>query len=300
MPTYRNMRGLTEIVGGDFQRTGPTALRILVGSQLRRLREERNITRENAGYAIRGSHSKISRMEGGRCGFKIRDVEDLLTLYGVVERAERATLLLLAEQANRHGWWHDYRDVVPDWFEEYLGLEQDAELIRTHEIQYVPGLLQTEDYARAVIARGHTGESRERVESRVALRMRRRELLDSSGRRLWAIVDEGALRRLVGGRDVMRAQLGHLVEMAGLAHVTLQVLPFSVEVAVGGVGPVTLLRFPQAELDDIVYLEQLASAQYLTKDAEAHPYRHLLNELSVHAPPPKATPGILRRIMEEL
>ncbi|MFG1945797.1 helix-turn-helix domain-containing protein [Nonomuraea sp. NPDC048826] len=275
-------------------------MRILVGTHLRSLREAKKVTREQAAYAIRGSHSKISRMEGGRCSFKMRDVEDLLTLYGVVGRAERAPLLLLAEQANQPGWWQDYRDLVPDWFEEFLGLEHDAELIRTHEIQYVPGLLQTEEYARAVIARGHCGESRERIEQRVELRMRRQEFLGASGRRLWAIVDEGALRRMAGGRDVMRAQLGHLIEMAGLKHVALQVLPFSVEVAVGGIGPVTLLRFPQAELDDIVYLEQLAGAQYLTKDTEVRPYRRLLDELSVHAPPPKDTPRILREIMDEL
>ncbi|MDA0632206.1 helix-turn-helix transcriptional regulator [Nonomuraea sp. MCN248] len=271
-----------------------------MGTQLRRLRETSKITREQAGYAIRGSHSKISRMEGGRSGFKMRDVEDLLTLYGLAGQAERAPLLLLAEQANQPGWWQEYRDLVPDWFEEFLGLEHDAELIRTYEIQYVPGLLQTEQYARAVIARGHGGEARGRVDLRVALRMRRQEYLVASGRRLWVIVDEGALRRVVGGREVMRAQLGHLVEMAGLAHVTLQVLPFSVEVAVGGVGPVTLLRFPQAELSDIVYLEHLAGAQYLTKDSEVGPYRRLLDELSVHAPPPTATPEILREIMAEL
>lgn len=298
MPIYRDMRGLTENVGGDSPRSGPTALRLLVGSQLRRLREEKKITREQAGYAIRGSHSKISRMEGGRCGFKARDVADLLTLYDVVDPAERAPLLLLAQQANQPGWWQDYRDVVPDWFEDYLGLEHDAELVRTYEIQHIPGPLQTEEYARAVIARG-LDEPGERIEQRVALRMRRAELLASSGRRLWAIVDEGALRRLVGGRDVMRDQLGHLVEMAGLAHITLQVLPFSAEVALG-IGPITLLRFSQAELDDIVYLEQLAGAQYLTKDVEVRPYRHLLNELSVHAPPPAETPEMLRTIMDEL
>jgi transcriptional regulator with XRE-family HTH domain len=296
MSTSRDMGGLTEITGGDVQ-AGPTALRLLVGAQLRKLREAAEITREQAGYHIRGSHSKISRMEGGRTGFKMRDVADLLTLYGIVDGGEREPLLLLAEQANQAGWWAEYRDAVPDWFEEYLGLEHDSELIRSYEIRRVPDLLQTEDYARAAMA--HI-EPRDHIDQRLALLRRRQEHMRASGRRLWAIVDEGALRRQVGGPEVMRAQIDHLIELAELKNITLQVLPFSTEAAVGGVGSVTLLRFPQAELDDIVYLELLAGALYYGKDAEVAPYRHLLNDLGVQAPPPRETAAFLRAIRDEL
>ncbi|WP_330849163.1 MULTISPECIES: helix-turn-helix domain-containing protein [unclassified Nonomuraea] len=298
MSTTREMSDPTDIPDRDSLQPGPTALRILVGAQLRRLRKSRKISREKAGYTIRGSHSKISRMEGGRCGFKLRDVADLLTLYGVADDTERQALLVLAEQANAPGWWQDYRDVIPDWFEAYLGLEQDAALIRTHEIQFVPGLLQTEDYARAVVAQGHKDEPAELIEHRVELRMRRQSILsEPATHKVWAILDEAALHRRVGGATVMRDQLRHLAERAELPHVTVQVVPFGSDSVAGGVGPVTILRFAQAELDDVVYLEHLAGAQYLTKDSEVRPYQHLMNELSVQAPPPSETPEILRQIM---
>src|SRR5690606_20315431 len=166
-----------------------------------------------------------------------------------------------------------------------------------YEIRRVPDLLQTEDYARAAMA--HI-EPRDHIDQRLALLRRRQEHMRASGRRLWAIVDEGALRRQVGGPEVMRAQIDHLIELAELKNITLQVLPFSTEAAVGGVGSVTLLRFPQAELDDIVYLELLAGALYYGKDAEVAPYRLLLNDLGVQAPPPRETAAFLRAIRDEI
>jgi transcriptional regulator with XRE-family HTH domain len=298
------MGDMTEIPDNpesDYLQSGPTALRLLVGAQLRRLRERRGISREDAGYVIRSSHSKISRMESGRTSFKTRDVADLLTLYGVTDDAERASVLALVEQANAPSWWHDYRDVIPDWFEPYLGLEQDAVLIRTHEVQFVPGLLQTEDYARAVIAKGHEDEPAERIERRVEVRMRRRRILaPPTSRKLWAVMDEGALRRRVGSEATMRAQLEHLMRMAEQPHITLQVFPFAAGAAIGGIGPVTLLRFTQEELHDVVYLEHLTGAQYLTRDNDVRHYLHLLNELGVHAPPPAETPAFLRRLIDAL
>ncbi|WP_342779294.1 helix-turn-helix transcriptional regulator [Nonomuraea turkmeniaca] len=292
---------MTEMFDSDSLQSGPTALRLLIGAQLRRLRESCGITREEAGYAIRGSHSKISRMESGRTGFKKRDVADLLTLYGVTDDAERASLLALVHQANAPSWWHDYRDAIPDWFEPYLGLEHDAALIRTHEVQFVPGLLQTRDYARAVIAQGHEQDSPEQVERRVALRMRRQEILTPpTPRKLWAVMDEGALRRRVGSEATMRAQLEHLARVAEQPHITLQVFPFASGSAIGGVGPVTMLRFAQAQLNDVVYLEHLTGAQYLTKESDVRHYRHLLDELGVLAPPPAETPALLDRIIERL
>jgi transcriptional regulator with XRE-family HTH domain len=298
MTTARGMGDLAET--GDSRQSGPTVPRMLVGAHLRRLRESRGITREDAGYAIRSSHSKISRLELGRTGFKSYDVADLLTLYGVDE-AERSTILALAERANTPGWWQDHRDVVPDWQEAYLGLEQDAALIRTYEVQLVPQLLQTEDYARAVIAQGHESGSAEQIEQRVAVRMRRQEILTTpTGRKLWAVMDEAALRRQVGGRAMMRAQLEHLRRMAELPHITIQVLPFSSGGHVGDVGPITVLRFAEAELDDVVYLQQIASAQYLSRKSDVLPYQHLMNKLVLHAQPATVTPGILRQLLSTL
>ncbi len=300
MPNARGMGDLTENTGRDLLQSGPTALRILVGSQLRRMRESQGITREAAGYAIRGSHSKISRLELGRSTFKSRDVADLLTLYGVVEEAERSPLLLLAERANATGWWQEYRDAVPDWFDTYLGLEQDAALIRSYSVQFVPGLLQTEDYARVVIGRAHE-DTPEMVEPKVAVRMRRRRILTPpTSSRLWAVMDESALHRTVGDAAVMRGQLAHLIEMAELPNVTIQLLPLDFGGNVGGVGPVTILRFAEAEVKDVVYLEQIASAQYLTKEADVDPYQQLMNELGLHARHATDTPAILRRIMDSL
>ncbi|MFI7702968.1 helix-turn-helix domain-containing protein [Nonomuraea sp. NPDC049480] len=295
------MTEIPEISGSDSLHSGPTALKLLVGAHLRRLREARGLTREDAGYAIRSSHSKISRMECGRTSFKTRDVADLLTLYGVTDDAERASLFALVEQANAPGWWHDYRDVIPDWFDPYLGLEQDAALIRTHEVQFVPGLLQIEDYARAVIAHGHRDESAERIEHRIQVRMRRQKILTPPTRhKLWVVMDEGALRRRVGSEAIMREQLEHLVGLAGQPHITLQVFPFASGTAIGGIGPVTLLRFAQEELHDVVYLEHLTGAQYLTKETDVRQYQHLLNELGVHAPPPAETPAFLRGLIDAL
>ncbi len=211
----------------DGTATGPTVLRILLGGQLRKLREARGIGREDAGYAIRASGSKISRMELGRVGFKERDVADLLTLYGVADDSERDALLALARQANNPGWWHRYGDVLPSWFQSYLGLEAAASLIRSYEVQFVPGLLQTPDYARSVILLGHGNAPADEIERRVTLRMSRQKLLTRPGApQLWVVLDEAVLRRPIGGPEVMRAQLLALIEATKLPNVTLQVISF--------------------------------------------------------------------------
>ncbi|WP_436763083.1 helix-turn-helix domain-containing protein [Streptosporangium sp. V21-05] len=273
---------------------------MLVGAQLRKLREDGHITREEAGEAIRASHSKISRLELGRTGFKQRDVADLLTLYGVVDDDERAPLLALAAEANRPGWWHVYGDLVPSWFDAYLGLEQAASLIRGYEVQFVPELLQTEDYARALIRPGCAGAPESEIERRVALRMERQRLLTRrEPATLWSVVDEAVLRRPVGGPEVLRAQLRHLTEIAELGHVTLQVMPFSAGAAAAATGPATILRFPEGELPDVVYLEQLTGAIYLEKLADVERYWHVMNRLGIEAEQPVATKDILHRILKD-
>ena len=275
-------------------------LRIALGTKLRRLREASEITREAAGYAIRGSHAKISRLELGRVGFKERDVADLLTLYGVTDEQERETFLILARKANAPGWWREYGDVLPNWFETYLGLEQAASVIRTYEPQLVPGLLQTEDYARAVIRLRHLHGSTEDVERRVALRMTRQEFLIQPGAPdLWVALDESALKRPLGSREVQRAQLQHLIEMAELPNITLQVVPFDVGGHAAAGGPFTILRFAEPDLLDIVYLEQLTSALYLDKKQDTTDYLAVMDSLCIQAASPVGTTSFLHRILKE-
>jgi transcriptional regulator with XRE-family HTH domain len=282
------------------RQAGPTLLRMLVGAQLRRLREADGITAKNAGEVIRASHSKISRLEGGRTGFKLRDVADLLTFYGVHDEAERASLLALAKQANEPPWWHPYSDVVPSWFDAYLGLEHAASVIRTYEVQFVPGLLQINDYARAVIKLGHEGASGSEIERRVELRMKRQQILHRADPPLlWVVIDEAALRRPIGSTATMRAQLTHLLDIAELPAVTIAMVPFSAGGHAAAGGPMTILRFAADEIPDVIYLEQLSSAIYVDKPAEIDRYWHVMNRLAVEAESATATTAILRQILRE-
>lgn len=282
-------------------RGGPTVLRILLGVQLRRLREQRGLTQEEAGEAIRGSHVKISRMELGRVRFRPRDIADLLALYGITDAAERQSLLSLAETANDPGWWHRYSDLLPSWFEVYIGLEEAASAIRTYEVQFVPGLLQTEAYARGATLLGHPDALPQEIERRVALRMRRQALLTADDSpRFWAVIDETALRRPLGGVPVMREQIRHLIEITDLPNVTVQVVPFWCGGHAAAGGSFTLLRFAEPDLPDVVYLEQLTSALYLDKREDIDDYTAVMERLCIDAVPADATRDILARLLREL
>lgn len=280
---------------------GPTVLRLMLGTQLRRLREAKNITREDAGWAIRGSESKISRMELGRVSFKERDVADLLTLYGVTDTTDRTTLLDLAREANTPGWWHRYSDLLPTWFSAYVGLEAASALIRTYEVQFVPGLLQTEDYARAVILLGHRTAPPEEIERRVKLRTNRQHLLTKPDPpRLWAVVDEAALRRPIGGPDTMRTQLEALINATKLPNIKLQIIPFQYGGHAAAGGAYTILRFAETDLPDIVYVEQLTSALYLDKREDIDHYAETMDRLCIEAEPHTTTTETLTKILHEL
>ena len=279
---------------------GPTALRIVLGTQLRRLREARGITAGAAGQVIRASHAKISRMELGRVGFRERDVTDLLTFYGITDEQERGAFLTLVRRANVPGWWHQYSDIVPSWFEIYLGLEQASSIIRTYQPQLVPGLLQTPEVARAVIQLGHPRRSVDDIERRLALRMTRQEILTQpEAPQLWAVMEEASLWRL-NGRSVMREQIEHLIKMAELPNVTLQVIPIysGPHAALGG--PFSLLRFAEPDLPDIIYLEQLSSSLYLDKIEDIQHYREIMDRLAVQAKTPTETIGLLGSTLKEL
>lgn len=281
-------------------RSGPTALRIALGAQLRRLRESSNLTTVQAAYAIRATHSKISRLERGRTAARQRDVADLLSLYGVTDDAEREKLLALTRAASAPGWWQPYSDILPRWFELYIGLEKAASIIRTYEVQFVHGLMQTEDYARAVILISRAHSPAEEVERRVSLRTQRQQLLTQPGApELWAVLDEAALRRPPDGRKVMRAQLEHLLELTDLPNVTLQIVPFNVGPHAAAGGPFTILRFPEPDLPDVVYLEQLHSALYLDQPDDVIDYLTVMDQLCVQAATGAASKDTLRALLKQ-
>jgi transcriptional regulator with XRE-family HTH domain len=285
----------------DLAHSGPTVLRILLGSQLRRLREANGISREDAGEAIRASGSKISRLELGRVGFKKRDVGDLLTLYGVTAAGERETLLELALRANAPGWWHRYSDILPPWFEVYIGLEEVASVLRIHETRFVPELLQTEDYASAAFELSHPGATSTEIERRVDVLMRRQQILRRpDAPQLWAVVDEAALRRQIGGKEVMRAQLVALIDAVRSRDATVQVVPPHRSAITALIGPFSLLRFAEPSLPDVAYLEQLTSALYLDKSTDLTVYKRCMDRLSVNASPPAATADIFEVILNGL
>ncbi|WP_305787368.1 helix-turn-helix domain-containing protein [Symbioplanes lichenis] len=298
---YRTRSQVSTGTQEEAPNSGPTVLRILLGAQLRRLRESKGISREDAGYEIRASGSKISRMELGRVSFKERDVADLLTMYGVKDAAEREALLGLARQANNPGWWHHYGDVMPTWFQSYLGLEAAATLIRTYEIQFVLGLLQTPEYARAVIMLGHAGATPDEIDRRVELRRQRQQLLDRvEAPQLWAVIDEAVLRRPIGGYEVMRGQIEALIEAAKKPNVRLQIIPFNAGGHAAAGGPFAILRFPEPELPDVVYVEQLTSGIYLDKRDDVDQYAIAMERVCIDAEPPNNTPEILGKLLHEV
>jgi hypothetical protein len=238
-------------------------------------------------------------MEHGRVSFKERDVADLLTLYGVTDSEERAALLNLAREANTPGWWHAYSDILPSWLEPFVGLEAAASVIRTYQIQIIPGLLQTEGYARALIRQG-SAATEEEIARRGELRASRQEILRRpDAPQLWVVVDEGALRRPVGSREVVREQLAYLTEVADHPAVTLQILPFSAGAHSAMGGPFTILRFAEPDLADVVYIEQLTSALYLDKPTEVDSYLEVMEQLCLQAEPVANTTKILKQIYAE-
>ncbi|HJU00040.1 MAG TPA: helix-turn-helix transcriptional regulator [Actinomycetes bacterium] len=280
---------------------GPTVQRMLVGARLRRLRTEMGLTREEAAEAIRASEWKIHRLENGQVGFKDRDIVDLLRLYEVTDPEEVAEFVTLAREANTPGWWRHYGDLLPSWFRTYVDLEAAAALIRTYEGQFVPGLLQTDAYMRAVVEGAHLDDEGEEMGRRVRLRLARQTLLTSQQPpRLWAVVDEAALRRPVGGREVMRGQLERLLEASKLPNVTLQILPFAAGAHPAMVGSFSILRFGDQELPDVVYLEHLTSASYLNKTEEVDRYLHVMESICVRAAPPERTAELLGKFLDEL
>ncbi|SFA75535.1 Helix-turn-helix domain-containing protein [Amycolatopsis marina] len=286
--------------GGAEHGGGPTARRMVLGAHLRRLRESVGMSRADAGYQIRSSESKISRLELGRVGFKERDVADLLTMYGVSDPAERANFLDMVKQSNQPGWWQSYSDVMPKWLDNYVGLEEAASRIQTYELQFVPGLMQTEEYARAVASHGVPENASDKVEQRVAFRMRRQKvLMRPNAPRLWAVIDESVLRRPIGGRAVQLRQVEKLLELTSLPNISLQVVPLELS-GYAAEGAFTLLRFAEPELPNVAYIEYLSGALYLERLDEIEVYSRALDRLAVDAETPERTRQWLMKLRAEL
>ncbi|MEU3853886.1 helix-turn-helix transcriptional regulator [Streptomyces sp. NPDC029554] len=286
----------------DRPEPAPTLLKMLVGVQLAGFREDAGLAQDQAARAVGFSAAKLSRIESGkgRRPPTESDVRALLQLYGT-DDYEASVLLKLLQRAGEPGWWQRYdKRLMPEWFDRLVGLQEAAATIRTFEIQYVPGLLQTPAYTRAVVERGLPNAPAGEVERRVELRTHRARLLTrAEAPQLWAIIDESVLLRVLGSTDVMREQLAHLVEMAQRPNVTLQIVPLSVTNASAPAIPVTYLRFGGLDLPDVVYLEHIRSANFLEDRDETEEYRIALDRLADEALKPRDSMELLRQTMDQ-
>ncbi|MEU7557605.1 helix-turn-helix domain-containing protein [Streptomyces eurythermus] len=282
-------------------RSAPTVGQVVLGRRLQDLRERAGLKREEAARVLHVAPATVRRMETAEVALKIPYLQLLLKAYGVPDD-EADVFVQLAEEANRPGWWQRFHDILPGWFSMYVSLEGAASLIRSYEPHFVPGLLQTEDYARGVLKSGAIGQtSPDDIERHVDLRMRRQALLTRpDAPRFWAVMDETALRRPVGGPEVMRAQIDKLLEATELAHVTLQVAPFANGPHPGTYGPFVLFRFAMSELPDMVYSEYLTGAVYLDARAEVATHLEVMDRMAAQAATAQRTKEILRDLRKEL
>ncbi|WP_371651861.1 helix-turn-helix domain-containing protein [Streptomyces mirabilis] len=273
---------------------------MVLGKRLRQLREQAGVSFEEAARAIEVTPLTVRRIEKAEVGLRIPYVKELLRTYGV-PAAEIDDFLALAREANQPGWWYKYRDVLPEWFSAYVSLESEASVIRLYEPHYVPGLLQTNDYATALMRVGFPNESKEDVARRVALRTRRQDLLAKpDAPAIWAILDETVLRRPVGGSEVMRAQIDRLHEVLDMPKVRIQVMRFGVGAHPGAFGPFHHFRFGFSELPDVIYTESLAGAVYVDRPGDVVTYLEVLDRMSVQAEPVARTRAILAELRKEL
>ncbi|MCX5001551.1 helix-turn-helix domain-containing protein [Streptomyces sp. NBC_00638] len=280
--------------------SAPTVLRMVLGKRLRHLRERAGVSFEEAARAIEVTPLTVRRIEKAEVGLRIPYVRELLRAYGV-PAAEVDDFLALAREANQPGWWYKYRDVLPEWFSAYVSLESEASVIRLYEPHYVPGLLQTHDYATALMHVGFPNESQDDVARRVALRMKRQDLLaKSEAPAVWAILDETVLRRPVGGPAVMRAQFDRLNEVLDMPKVRIQIMRFGVGAHPGAFGPFHHFRFGFSELPDVVYTESLVGAVYVDRPDDVVSYLEVLDRMSVQAEPVARTRAILGELRKEL
>jgi len=278
----------------------PTVRRRRLALELRRLREAARLTCEEVAEHLECSASKISRVETGRVSVSPRDVRDMLELYGVPEQ-QRDSLVQLSRDSRQKGWWHAYSDTINPQFATYVGLETAASEIRVYEVNIIPGLLQTEDYARTMMRSGTMNGSHEDVERKVALRMARQPALTRDDPpMLWTVVDEAALRRRVGGTELMRAQLEHVLELSGLKNVAMQVIPFGAGAHPAMGRPFVILVFPERVDPDVVYLEDLTSTLYLEDVDEVDRYNVFFNHLRATALSFEDSAALVTSVLKDL
>ncbi|MEU6276722.1 helix-turn-helix transcriptional regulator [Streptomyces populi] len=282
-------------------RSAPTVGQVVLGRRLLDLRERAGLKREEAARILRVAPATVRRMEMAEVSLKIPYLQLLLKSYGVGDQ-EAEAFVQLAEDANKPGWWQRFHDILPDWFSMHVSLEGAASLLRSYEPHFVPGLLQTEDYARGVLEAGAIGQTRpEDIERHVALRMQRQDLLTrEDAPRIWAVMDETVLRRTIGGPEVMRAQIDKLLQATKLPHVTLQVIPYSSGPHPGTYGPFVLFRFAMPELPDMVYSEYLTGAVYLDARSEVATHLEVMDRMAAQAATAHRTKEILRDLRKEL
>jgi transcriptional regulator with XRE-family HTH domain len=281
--------------------TGPTVRRRRLGTELRKLRESNGYKLEEVAAQLGVAPSTLSRIETGKAPTKSAYLNQMLEMYGVVEPGQRQVLVDMAREGHRKGWWAAYDDVLPSGFDIYVGLEAETAAVRGYEISVVHGLLQTPDYARAVLGEMFPRHATDQIDRLVDLRIeRQRRLDDDPPLDLWAILDEAVIRRPVGGNHVMRGQLEHLLNMAAKPGVTLQVLPFASGAHAGHGGPFSILEFPNRTDSEVAYVESVAGYLYLEKDREVRTRVEAFDRLRAAALSPSASADLIAEVANEL
>jgi transcriptional regulator with XRE-family HTH domain len=281
--------------------TGPTVRRRRLGTELRKLRESNGYKLEEVAAQLGVAPSTLSRIETGKAPTKSAYLNQMLEMYGVVEPGQRQVLVDMAREGHSKGWWAAYDDVLPSGFDIYVGLEAETAAVRGYEISVVHGLLQTPDYARAVLGEMFPRHATDQIDRLVDLRIeRQRRLDDDPPLDLWAILDEAVIRRPVGGNQVMRHQLEHLVNMAAKPGVTMQVLPFASGAHAGHGGPFSILEFPNRTDSEVAYVESVAGYLYLEKDREVRTRVEAFDRLRAAALSPSASVDLIAEVANEL
>ncbi|WP_328676673.1 helix-turn-helix domain-containing protein [Streptomyces sp. NBC_00322] len=260
----------------------PTVRRRRLGQELRRLRELKGMTAEEVAERLLVSQSKISRLENGRRSISQRDVRDLCGVYEVEDHRIVDSLMQMAKDSRQQGWWHAFGDIP---YSVYIGLETDAASLRVYESLIVPGLLQTREYAQAVIEGMWPEATPSEIDKRIQIRLKRQDRLTDpvNPLRFWAVIDEALLRRVVGNRQIMTDQLNHLAQLSEQPHVTLQVLPYDVGAHPGMYGKFAILEFHEAMDASVVYLEGVTSDLYLEKANDVQSYAVMYEHLRAKA-----------------
>ncbi|MEV4251540.1 helix-turn-helix transcriptional regulator [Spirillospora sp. NPDC049652] len=281
--------------------SSPTVRRRRLAAELKALRLSKGMTGVEASRRMEADPSWISRIESGRRGIKTRDLRLLLDVYEVEDEEYREGLLDLARQAKQRGWWHTYTDVIPDDFQDYVGLEAEADSLRVYQAELVPGLLQTSDYHRALLQIPPSKPSEDEIERRVQLRLARQQRLTAEDRRLdlWVVLNEAVLRRVIGGAETMATQLTHLVEAGELSNVTIQVLPFSAGAHQAMTGSFVALGFPETADADLVYIEQQVGTLYVEDAGQVRPYTVAFDHLRAMALSPENSLRLIADVAKE-